>query len=293
MLSLNDRFKLLEADLLAEPPGVEGALGCGSFAPDVAAKLRDLADKDGIMILEEGHPDDLPRRILDILTVIYGELEAEQIVRTATNSTASLRDALQTYLLGEFFKDHVKRYRKRPIYWLLQSSNKSYSIYLFHEKATADTLSLLRGNRYLGGRLNRLQQDQSARMKAAEVANRAGDRRAASQAQRDASQIAELIEELQEFDRRLEAATRVPIKDKTGRDTTARWEPELDDGVYINAAPLHELLPSWREVNPKKAWQELANGDYDWSKTAMRYWPQRVLKNCKENKSYAIAHGLL
>jgi N-6 DNA Methylase len=274
-------------------PGVEGALGCGSFAPEVAAKVRDLADRDGVMILEEGHPDDLARRVLDILTVIYGDAETEQIVRTASESTASLRNALETYLLSEFFKDHVKRYRKRPIYWLLQSSKKSYNVYLFHERATADTLSLLRGNRYLGGRLNRLQQDQAARMKAAEVANRAGDRRAASQAQRDASQIAELLEELQEFDRRLEAATRVPIKDKTGRDTTARWEPELDDSVYINAAPLHELLPSWREVNLKKAWQELANGDYDWSKTAMRYWPRRVLEKCKKNKSYAIAHGLL
>jgi hypothetical protein len=274
-------------------PGIESALGCGSFAPNVAAKLRDLADKDGIMVLEEGHPDDLARRVLDILTVIYGDSETEQIVRNASGSTAALRDALETHLLGELFKDHVKRYRKRPIYWLIQSPRKSYSIYLFHEKATADTLSLLRGNRYLGGRMNRLQQDQAARMKAAEVANTTGDRRAASEARRQAGEMAELLEELQEFDRRLEAATRVPIKDKTGRDTTARWEPELDDGVYINAAPFHELLPSWREVNPKKAWQELANGDYDWSKTAMRYWPQRVLEKCKENKSYAIAHGVL
>jgi type I restriction-modification system DNA methylase subunit len=274
-------------------PGIESALGCGSFAPEMAAKLRDLTDQDGIMILEEGHPDDLARRILDILTVMYGDTETDQIVRTASGSTAALRDALETYLLGEFFKDHVKRYRKRPIYWLIQSPKKSYSIYLFHEKATADTLPLLRGNRYLGGRLNRLRQDQAARLKAAEDAKRAGDRPAESQARRDASQIAELLEELQEFDRRLEAATRVPIKDENGRDTTARWEPELDDGVYINAAPLHELLPSWREVNPKKGWQELANEEYEWSKTAMRYWPQRVLKKCKENKSYAIAHGLL
>jgi hypothetical protein len=33
-------------------------------------------------------------------------------------------------------------------------------------------------------------------------------------------------------------------------------------------------------------------GEYDWSKTVMRYWPQRVLAKCESNKSYAIAHGL-
>jgi hypothetical protein len=160
---------------------------------------------------------------------------------------------------------------------LIQSPQKSYSIYLFHEKATPDTLSLLRGNRYLGGRINRLQQQMEAMLK---------------KDKRKAGVMAEQLEELQEFDRLLEAATRVAAKDKNGRNITVRWEPELDDGVYINAAPLHEVLPSWRDVKPQKAWQELEAGKYDWSKTAMRYWPQRVVDQCKKNKSYAIAHGL-
>jgi len=265
-------------------PGVIGALGCGSFAADVAARLRDLADKDGIMVLEEGHPDDLARRVVNVLSTIYGDAEAEGIVRTATESTAPLRNAVDAYFTGAFFRDHIKRYRKCPIYWLIQSPKKNYSVYLFHEKATPDTLSLLRGSRYLGGRLNRLQQEQ-ATLRAASLKGDKG-------ATKKAGLVAELIEELQEFDRRIEATSRIPVKDKDGRDVTVRWEPELDDGVYINAAPLHELLPSWRDVTPKKAWQELAVGDYDWSRTAMRYWPQRVRAKCKDNKSYTIAHGL-
>jgi hypothetical protein len=262
-------------------PGVAGALGCGRFSPEIAARLRDFTDPDGLMVLEEGHPDDLARRILDILRTIYGDEEAERIVRTATGSAAPLREAVESYLLGPFWRDHVKRYRKRPIYWLIQSPKKSYSLYLFHERATPDTLPMIRGNRYLGGRLNRLRQEQAEAIP-----------KANPQARRRAGLIAEEIEELEEFDRRLEAVTRVPATDKHGRPVTVRWEPELDDGVLINAAPLHELLPSWREVNPKKAWQALEAGAYDWSKTAMRYWPQRVLAKCKENKSFAIAHGL-
>jgi hypothetical protein len=57
-------------------------------------------------------------------------------------------------------------------------------------------------------------------------------------------------------------------------------------------APLWELIPSWRK-EPKKAWEELETGKYDWSYQAMDHWPDRVREKRKNNKSYAIAHGLL
>ena len=77
--------------------------------------------------------------------------------------------------------------------------------------------------------------------------------------------------------------------DETGK--TVGWKPELDDGVILNMAPLRELFPSWK-AEPVKFWKELEDGKYDWSYTAMRYWPERVRLACKRNKSYAIAHGL-
>lgn len=55
-------------------------------------------------------------------------------------------------------------------------------------------------------------------------------------------------------------------------------------------APLWELIPSWR-VEPKKAWEALERGDYDWAYQAMDHWPERVKKACLTNKSFAIAHG--
>lgn len=67
------------------------------------------------------------------------------------------------------------------------------------------------------------------------------------------------------------------------------WAPEVDDGVLINLAPLWTLLPSW-STEPKQCWQALERGDYDWSHTAMRYWPDRVLLKCQTNPSYALAH---
>ena len=57
-------------------------------------------------------------------------------------------------------------------------------------------------------------------------------------------------------------------------------------------APLWELVPSW-QAEPKKAWQALEHGDYDWAQHAMDDLPDRVREQCKTNKSYAIAHGLV
>ena len=57
----------------------------------------------------------------------------------------------------------------------------------------------------------------------------------------------------------------------------------------LNLAPLADLMPAWKE--PEKFWKALQEGEYDWSRTAMRYWPDRVLEKCKKNKSFAIAHG--
>jgi hypothetical protein len=87
----------------------------------------------------------------------------------------------------------------------------------------------------------------------------------------------ELVAELEWFERTLRA------KAEEG------WEPERDDGVVVNLAPLRELVP-WGE--PEKVWKKLAAGDYDWAKTAMRHWPERVREKCQSDKSLAIAHGL-
>ena len=64
----------------------------------------------------------------------------------------------------------------------------------------------------------------------------------------------------------------------------------IDDGVILRLAPLWKVLPIWK-TEPKKYWERLVAGNFDWSHIAMNYRPEQVKAKCKTNKSYAIAHG--
>ncbi len=256
------------------------------------ADIENLSETGGLMVVQRDHPDDLAQPVLDILSGIHTDAEAGRIVRTAVGGDGDPRDALASYLLGPFFKAHVKRYRKRPIYWLLQSPKQNYSVYVFHERATDQTLAQIQATRYLGGRIFQVnQQREDANRKEAAAEGR--EKRKWKDAAED---LAAELADLEAFDQAITATNNEAIEDAEGKPATARWTPEFDDGVLLNAAPLYRLTPAWKRADSKldlsKAWKALKDGEYPWAKTAMRYWPRETLAACKDNKSYRIAHGL-
>ncbi|WP_319580757.1 BREX-1 system adenine-specific DNA-methyltransferase PglX [uncultured Methanospirillum sp.] len=270
-------------------PGEEGALGSGIvdgthiFSPETDETLRDLTDADAVTVLEDGHPDDLGEKILTGLNLMLGEETTTEILAVLGGDMATGAATIRSFLLKDYWKIHLQWYRKRPIYWLIQSPKKEYSCYVFHERMTSDSLFLIQSARYLGGRINALLSRIGEVMEAIQTAE--GRERKALEKERE--QLEKALVDCEELDSSL---TRIIQKtDETGK--TVGWKPELDDGVILNMAPLRELFPSWK-VEPVKFWKELEEGKYDWSYTAMRYWPERVRAACKRNKSYAIAHGL-
>jgi hypothetical protein len=260
-------------------PGVEGAIGRGRFAPEVAAALRALADEDGLGLIEANHPDDLCARVERALALMVGEDQAHEVIAAATGGKP-----LAAYLTSDFYKEHTRQYRKRPVYWLLQSPRRSFSMLLFHERLTGDSLPLILGNRYLNGRINALRDRLGEAQSQIEQAAPGREKR---QAERLREDVGQELADAEEFARLI----RVVLERQNERGEVAGWRPAIDDGVLINLAPLHTLVPAWA-AEPKKCWQALERGDYDWSHTAMRYWPDRVLEKCRTNKSYAIAHGV-
>ena len=52
------------------------------------------------------------------------------------------------------------------------------------------------------------------------------------------------------------------FEDKLRRVANLHLDPDLNDGVVLNIAPLRELVP-WKEA--KTYWDELLAGKYEWS----------------------------
>ncbi len=260
-------------------PGVDGALGYGHVSPEQAAALQALAVPNGVAVQDPGHEDDLVTLIERALALLVGEAQVEPLLTAATGGRP-----LSEWLARDYFKRHVQQYHKRPIYCLLQSPKKRYSLWLFHGRITRDTLHLLQGNHYLGGRINRARSEVQAQRKRLAPMPQGAERR---RLEREIDALEGDLTDLEAFAKALAAVT----SQTNTRGEIVGWAPEVDDGVLINLAPLWTLLPSWA-TEPKQCWQALERGDYDWSHTAMRYWPDRVLLKCQTNTSYALAHGV-
>ena len=251
------------------------------FPPEVEEQLRHMADPDGIMVLDEGHSDDLPARIEDVLTLLLGEEGAQEVIASLIGESLPDRQKFRRFMERDFFsKHHLKMYRKRPIYWLLQTKGKNYGFYIFHERMDKDSLYKLQRN-YIDPKLNWIEQ------RIRELTNRMGSSEGPEyrRLERKREKFEDFYQEVKEFLQKVNEV--LNKKDKTER--VVGYNPDINDGVILNMAPLYELIP-WSE--PAKYWKELEEGQYDWAHVAMRYWPERVKEKCKEDKSLAIAHGL-
>lgn len=208
-------------------------------------------DADGIIVDDPGHPDDIVARVRQVIDTVFPAnphaIEAE--IRSLLGA-ADLRDYLRKTGAGGFFDDHIKRYsksrRKAPIYWLLQSSRKSYGIWLYYPRMNADTLHLAL-TRYAAPRAERERRHLDELLKRR---NSTDDPTEQRRLDAEVERTEALVTELDQFRDRLQAAADLYLV------------PDHDDGVVLTIAPLRELVP-WREA--ATYWQALLDGKYPWS----------------------------
>lgn len=242
------------------------------FSLQAEQALQKLVVLDGIAVFDPNHPRDLPTLVSKALELMLGQAQAQEVIQQAAGGD------LRKYLEKDFFtQHHIKQYRKRPVYWPIQSFKRSYGFVLFHEKIDRNTFYALQQEPYLPTKRRAVQ------LRLEELGKKVLTVQGAARKpiEKEMDELRQLGEELAQFAKDLDAITR------GGYEPEADW---IDDGVILRMAPLWSVIPLWKS-EPKKYWEELAAGKYDWSRIAMKYWPDRVKKACMKNKSYAIAHG--
>src|SRR5690606_23479674 len=107
----------------------------------------------------------------------------------------------------------------------------------FHERADSDTLFRLAGNRYAQGQANTLRR----RADELTAAMRAAEGREQRRLAQELESVTAALLDIEEFVKRIEAVTHATDE----RGERAGWKPERDDGILLNLAPLHTLIPAW------------------------------------------------
>lgn len=231
---------------------------------------------DGILVDDPGHDRDILARIHQVFTVLFAS-DADDRLAEAVSILDPSAQTLRPWLRRTFFEEHIQRYsksrRKAPIYWRLGTPSGSYSVWIYIHRFNKDTL-----HRVLNDHVAPKLRYESSKL--ATLQSEAGPSPAPSQRKALADQEA-LVDELHAL--RAELDRVAPL-----------WDPDLDDGVVINASFLHRLFAHTRawQKECESHWQKLQKGEYDWAHLAMRLWPERVVPKCADDRSLAIAHGL-
>ena len=100
------------------------------------------ADKDNVIPMLDGEwfADDITERFRRFLRLTFGEEHYEE--NLAFIEQAIGKD-IRKYFTKDFYNDHVKRYKKRPIYWLFSSPKGSFNALIYMHRYVPDTVSIV------------------------------------------------------------------------------------------------------------------------------------------------------
>lgn len=210
---------------------------------------------DRILVDEEGHPWDIVRRVRLAAEVLFDDPDAmlEECERV-------LGRDLREYLRRDFFKAHLGRYsksrRKAPIYWHLSVPSRNWGIWVYAPALSREMLFAI---------VREARRKETALTEAVERFRRDHARAEGREKRSLAAKLEADEAVLQEV-----AAFRGSAEQVAGLG----WEPDLDDGMILCAAPLADLLRAWKAPgradsknpgDPEQARKLLKQGRFPWA----------------------------
>lgn len=184
-----------------------------------------IPDKDNCIPIadEEYFEDDIVGRFVEFVKVVYGKETLEEnldfIAKALGGKGDTSREVIRNYFIKDFFKDHVKTYQKRPIYWLYDSGKQNgFKALVYMHRYTADTTGIVRVD-YLHkmqkiylGEINRMQ----------DMIENSTHARDVAQAEKRKEKLIKQLKETKEYD------------EKIAHIALSRIDIDLDDGVKVN-----------------------------------------------------------
>lgn len=191
------------------------------------------ADDDNVIPMLDGDwfTDDIAERFREFLRVAFGEEHYEEnlrFVEQALNIKGKRNYSIRDYFLREFYADHVKRYKKRPIYWLFSSPKGSFNALIYMHRYRPDTVSVVL-NDYLREFRTKLASHKN-HLEAVSISGSASQGEK-TKALKEIEKITQMIAEMEDYEREV----LYPL-------ATEQVEIDLDDGVKVNYPKLGAAL---------------------------------------------------
>lgn len=206
---------------------------------------RFLPDDDAIVPLtdQEWFADDATHRVREFVRTVWGEQHLQENLDFIAESLClsairprkgeSSLDCIRRYLSTQFYKDHMRTYKKRPIYWLFSSGKlKAFECLVYLHRYTEGTLARMRTEYVipLTARLHshgeRLEEARANSTSAAET----------KRLEKELDQLHKQQAELAEFDEQLR------------HYADQRIRLDLDDGVKVNYGKFGDLLADVKAI---------------------------------------------
>ena len=194
----------------------------GETLADYRARVPEpqfMPDEDNVIpVLDaDWFPDDISERFRLFLRTTFGEAHFRENLRYIEDA---LGKDIRKYFTKDFYGDHLKRYKKRPIYWMFSSPKGTLNALIYMHRYQSDTVSVLL-NDYLREFITKLEGERARLEKLSDDPTATQGQK--TKALKDVASVAKQIDELNEWERDVI----FPLAQQ-------KTEINLDDGVKAN-----------------------------------------------------------
>lgn len=207
--------------------------------------LSFLPDEDNIIPVldDEWFEDDIIARFYAFLKASFGE---QQFQKNLAFVEDSLGKDIRKYFTKDFYPDHIKRYKKRPIYWMFSSPKGSFNVLIYLHRYTPDTL-----NKILNSYLREFIEKLTLQRKQYEHIENIGTPAEQNKARKEIDKIDIKLADCKQY----EIEILYPL-------ASERIALDLDDGVLVNYNKLGKAVAEVAGLNDKATKKKVKK--FDW-----------------------------